>query len=129
MPMLPSRNSNYPGPVASNLPLPRALAWRGHGCDCPGGVRIMPFLAAVLLGVLGGVFAPFHGGVSFGNDFRVLHLVGALRLAEEGCVCQVLAGCVRLVCGRARGLNKAFASDFVKCNTAATKNARSLEER
>ena len=98
-----------------------------------GDQQVLPFLAAVLLGVLGGVFAPFHGGVSFGNDFRVLHLVGALRLAEEGCVCQVLAGCVRLVCGRARGLNKglnkAFASDFVKCNTAATKNARSLEER
>lgn len=52
--------------------------------DCVvGNEEVPPLLAAMLLGVLGGVFTPFHCGVFLGQDFGMLHLVGALGLAEE----------------------------------------------
>src|SRR5665213_4155434 len=45
--------------------------------------QVTPFFAAVLLGVFGCVFAPFAGGGFLGDNFGILHLVGALRFAKK----------------------------------------------
>src|SRR5712672_2915590 len=45
--------------------------------------QITPIFTAMLLGVFGCVFAPFAGGGFLGDNFRILHLVGAFRFAKK----------------------------------------------